>query len=85
MNAIVQRYGVRMEDARVEHEMRIPDEGIVGRGYEALLMLPGALSSTISAPHDEASSDNARVGSLVDVEAQIMAFIDETHPSFREL
>ncbi|KAF5347934.1 hypothetical protein D9756_010176 [Leucocoprinus leucothites] len=81
LSTIVQRLDDYTEDARVELEIRISDEEVMGRGYEALLMLPGAFSSTISTPPDEVGGDNTHVGSLADVEAQIMAFIDGTDPA----
>lgn len=69
-----------MEVVRVELELRISDEVMV-RGYETPLMLSGAPSLTISTPHGEASGGNAHIGSLADVEAQIMTFIDGTDPT----
>ncbi|KAF5347978.1 hypothetical protein D9756_010169 [Leucocoprinus leucothites] len=64
----------------MELGFRISDD-IMARAYEALPMLPGAPSSTTSTPHDRASGDHAHTGSLADVEAQILAFIDGTDPT----
>ena len=86
LKAIVQRLNDYTEDARVELEIRISDEEVMGRGYEALLMLPGALSSLSSAvspssltPDGETSVTS--VGLVIDVEAQIRSFIDGTDPA----
>jgi len=73
LKAIVQRLNDYTEDARVELEIRISDEEVMGRGYEALLMLPGALSSLSSGETSVTS-----VGLVIDVEAQIRSFIDGT-------
>jgi hypothetical protein len=42
LNAIIQRLDDYTGDARVELEIRVSDEEVLGRGYEALLVLPGA-------------------------------------------
>lgn len=44
-------------------------------------MLSGALSLATSASRDEASGDNVHVGSLADVGAHIMTFIDGMDPT----
>ncbi|KAJ3564955.1 hypothetical protein NP233_g7950 [Leucocoprinus birnbaumii] len=44
LNAIAQRLDDCTKDARVELDPWIADEGVKGRGYEALLMLPGAIA-----------------------------------------
>ena len=86
LKAIVQRLDDYTEDARVELEIRISDEEVMGRGYEALLLLPGALSSTVLpsslVPDDEKGDDGiiSGVGLVVDAEAQMRAFIDGTDP-----
>jgi hypothetical protein len=68
------------EDARVELEIRIADEALMARGFEALLSVPGALSSTsfssLSQPH--AHDDHEAAPSQSDVENQIEAFISGT-------
>ena len=88
LKAIVQRLDDYTEDARVELEIRISDEEVMGRGYEALLMLPGALSSTVvpSSPVpvlDDEKGDDGVIGGtglVVDAEAEMRAFIDGTDP-----
>lgn len=86
LRAIVQRLDDYTEDARVELEIRISDEEVMGRGYEALLMLPGALSSTVlsssPAPDDEKDGNGiiSSTGLVADAEAQMRAFIDGTDP-----
>jgi len=84
LKTIVQRLDDYTEDARVELEIRISDEEVMGRGYEALLMLPGALTVLPSSlvPDDEKGGDGiiSGVGLAVDAEAQMRAFIDGTDP-----
>jgi len=67
------------EDARVELEIRVADEALVARGYEALLSVLGALSSAstplLSQSH---SSDHESMPSQSEVESQIGAFISGT-------
>ncbi|KAJ3564956.1 hypothetical protein NP233_g7953 [Leucocoprinus birnbaumii] len=86
LSAIVQRLDDYTEDARVELEIRIADEEVMGGGYEALLMLPGALvpsalgASSPSSSELMANGDSVTEATVADVEAQIRAFVDGTDP-----
>lgn len=81
------------EDVRVELEIRIGDEVLHAKGYEALLRVPGALHSSSShqsaqtkalttAIKDESDTD-ASV-SYTAVEKQVEAFLNGTDPSVRK-
>jgi hypothetical protein len=89
LSAIVQRLDDYTEDVRVELEIRISDEEVLGRGYEALLLLlPGALPSPVPSPSDGFNPETGGGGgeisggeTLAEVEAQIQAFINGTDPT----
>jgi hypothetical protein len=70
------------EDARVELEIRIADEALMARGFEALLSVPGALSSasTLSLPQLHIQEDHESAPSQSEVEIQVEAFISGTDP-----
>ncbi|KAG6892134.1 hypothetical protein C0992_001716, partial [Termitomyces sp. T32_za158] len=82
LSTAVQRLNDYTEDARVELEIRIADEEIVGRGFEMMLCVPGALASPTPIVHlnSEQEQDQDTTTHL-DVENQVKAFVDGTDPS----
>lgn len=71
------------EDVRVELEIKIGDEALLIKGYEALLQVPGALSSyTRSVDVSRSASDAQGAGDDIpfgrSIEGQIKAFVDGT-------
>jgi hypothetical protein len=78
------------EDARVELEIRIADEALMAHGFEALLSVPGALSSasisSISSlsQYSLAHDDHEASLNQSEVESQIEAFISGTDLSVQK-
>ncbi|KAF9443210.1 hypothetical protein P691DRAFT_426898 [Macrolepiota fuliginosa MF-IS2] len=80
LKEIVQRLDDYLEDVRVELEIRVLDEEVLGRGYEALLSVPGALSVMDSPDARAETGEREGVESLAELEGQIRAFVDGTEP-----
>ncbi|KAF9481948.1 hypothetical protein BDN70DRAFT_875738, partial [Pholiota conissans] len=78
LDAALRRLDDYTEDARVELEIRISDEALLSKGYEALLSVPGALSMV--APEGTAPDDN-EVPVQSDVERQATEFVEGTDPA----
>ncbi len=70
LQQVVERLGDFNEDARVELEIRIADEERIASGYEALLSIPGAMST-----YDDA---NVEKMDERDVIKEVRAFVDGT-------
>lgn len=89
LKAIIQRLDDYTEDVRVELEIRISDEEVLGRGYEALLSVPGALQATSPSlgPREAVavgSSDGEGKETLETIEVQIQAFVNGTDPTVQK-
>ncbi|KAF5378353.1 hypothetical protein D9615_008769 [Tricholomella constricta] len=78
LRTALQRLNDYTEDARVELEIRVADEALVARGYETLLSIPGALSSSASATPSFEEDDSL---SHSDVERQVEDFVSGADPS----
>ena len=81
------------EDVRVELEIKIGDDVLLAKGYEALLRVPGALHPSSSQSQTAAHSDRTSVEDEIDtdtslsypaVQKQIEAFLNETDPAVRK-
>lgn len=74
------------EDARVELEIRIADEALMAGGFEALLSVPGALSSpsSTSLSQSHTHDDHETSFSQSEVEKQIEEFISGTDLSVQK-
>ncbi|PPQ82812.1 hypothetical protein CVT25_009190 [Psilocybe cyanescens] len=83
------------EDARVELEIRVGDETLLAKGYEALLSIPGALLGVHEQePEKSTNVDSISGGSHIpqdnevpiqsEVEKQIEAFVAGTDPAVRK-
>ncbi|KAG6867578.1 hypothetical protein C0993_000946 [Termitomyces sp. T159_Od127] len=82
LSTAIQRLTDYTEDARVEVEIRIADEEVVGRGFEMMLSVPGALVPPT--PHAHLNSGHEQdqdTTTHLDVERQVEAFVDGTDPS----
>ncbi|KAF8176771.1 hypothetical protein BJ912DRAFT_908972 [Pholiota molesta] len=78
LDAALRRLDDYTEDARVELEIRISDEALLAKGYEALLSVPGALSTvSLSSPEANGHDDN-EVPILSDIERQVAEFVNGT-------
>ncbi|KAF8065372.1 hypothetical protein FPV67DRAFT_1628753 [Lyophyllum atratum] len=75
LRTALQRLNDYTEDARVELEIRMADEALVARGFETLLSIPGALSSTSTLGDDQDAPSRS------DVERQIEEFVSGTDVS----
>ncbi|KAH9482685.1 hypothetical protein JR316_0004785 [Psilocybe cubensis] len=79
------------EDTRVELEIRVGDETLLAKGFEALLSVPGALlehQQGEEQPLDthgmfESQKDSDLLPKQSEVEKQIKAFVDGTDPAVR--
>ncbi|THV05523.1 hypothetical protein K435DRAFT_790051 [Dendrothele bispora CBS 962.96] len=71
------------EDARVELEIQIADEALRIQGFETMLLVPGALSSSPSASSLH-SLPLESVPTLPEIESQIDSFISGTDPSVQK-
>ncbi|PPQ71068.1 hypothetical protein CVT24_009869 [Panaeolus cyanescens] len=72
------------EDARVELEIRVSDEALLIRGYETILSVPGAFSSSTVRREELAILDqDDDEPTQNEVEAQIVAFVDGTDPAVK--
>ncbi|KIM36433.1 hypothetical protein M413DRAFT_31670 [Hebeloma cylindrosporum] len=71
------------EDARVELEIRVSDEALLAKGYEALLCVPGAMASAAvhGEGHDKDSSD---APTQLEVETQIEEFVSGNDRAVRK-
>ncbi|KAJ7164024.1 hypothetical protein C8R43DRAFT_1122982 [Mycena crocata] len=67
LRTTVERLHDYTEDARVELEIRVADERVLARGWETIVLLPGAPSS--------ASSHGGGRDEATEMEAQIAAFV----------
>ncbi|KNZ76237.1 hypothetical protein J132_11107, partial [Termitomyces sp. J132] len=82
LRTAVQRLNDYTEDARVELEIQIADEEIVGRGFEMMLCVPGALA--MPTPHTRLSSEQEHEQDMMmhsDIEKQVEAFVSGTDTS----
>ncbi len=66
------------EDTCVELEIRTSDEEILGRGFEALLSVPGVLDQ-------DGQGGNDGSGTIPEVEAQVAAFVEGTEPEIQKV
>ena len=66
----VERLGDFNEDARVELEIRVADEERIASGYEALLSIPGAMSS-----YDDTNAEKMDEREVI---KEVRAFVDGT-------
>ena len=73
------------EDVRVELEIRVGDEELLVKGYEALLRVPGALSSSsgIAGANGSGGGDGTDVPLSTDIEREIKGFVDGTDPTVK--
>lgn len=70
------------EDARVELEIRVGDEVLLTKGYEALLSVPGALdTASLCAPDSEGGEGSRGMDTQLEVEKQISDFISGADPA----
>lgn len=83
LSTAIQRLNDYTEDARVELEIRIADEEVVGRGFEMMLCVPGALASspTLHVHLNSEQEQDQDTMTHSDVERQVEAFVDGTDPS----
>ncbi|KAG6872405.1 hypothetical protein C0995_009995, partial [Termitomyces sp. Mi166 len=79
LRTAAQRLSDYTEDARVELEIRIADEEIVGKGFEMMLCVPGALTTTPSLGLEKDGDQDVMTHS--DLENQVEAFVKGTDPS----
>ena len=76
------------EDVRVELEIRVGDEELLAKGYEALLRVSGALSSYsrsagITGAEDTGDGSGTDIPFGTDIEREIKAFLDGTDPAVK--
>ncbi|KJA24164.1 hypothetical protein HYPSUDRAFT_200683 [Hypholoma sublateritium FD-334 SS-4] len=82
LSAALGRLDDYTEDARVELEIRVGDEALLAKGYEALLSVPGALDTvSFCAPGSEGTDGNRGMHTQVEVEKQISDFISGADPA----
>ena len=85
LSAAVTRLDDFTEDVRVELEIKVSDEILLAKGYEALLRVPEALKSFPSITEGGVvDGDDADHPSLGTVEHQIEAFVDGTDAAVRK-
>lgn len=78
LHSALQRLDDFTEDARVELEIKTSDEILFARGYETLLSVPGALSSSLDLSSIEDGDDRDSMPTQSETELQILAFISGT-------
>lgn len=78
LHSALQRLDDFTEDARVELEIKTSDERLLARGYETLLFVPGALSSSSDLSSIEDGHDRDSMPTQSETELQILAFISGT-------
>ena len=83
INAAIERLYNYTEDARVELEIRVADEALLARGFEALLSIPGAMSPSPSSSSVSVNEYSPHVDSH-DLESEIRAFVEGTEPSVQK-
>ena len=83
INAAIERLYNYTEDARVELEIRVADEALLARGFEALLSIPGAMSPSPSSSSVSVNDYSPHVESQ-DLESEIRAFVEGTEPSVQK-
>ncbi|CAA7271156.1 unnamed protein product [Cyclocybe aegerita] len=81
LDAAVGRLDDYTEDVRVELEIKVGDEELLAKGYEALLSVPGALSST---NFKNAGGEDDDPPTQSEVEVQIQAFVSGSDPAIRK-
>ena len=64
------------EDARVELEIRVSDEALLAKGYEALLCVPGAMAAA-SIPTREAGDDGSNSDERTPIRSEVEKQIEE--------
>ncbi|KAF8958054.1 hypothetical protein BDZ97DRAFT_2061939 [Flammula alnicola] len=89
LSAALGRLDDYTEDARVELEIRVGDEALLARGYEALLSVPGALaastpSSSSIVVDGEPSHEDHGVPTQSEVERQVAEFVGGQDPAVRK-
>jgi hypothetical protein len=72
LEAALGRLNDYTEDARVELEIRVSDEALLAKGYEALLCVPGAMAASTSVRENESKADEP---TRLEVETQIQEFV----------
>ncbi|TFK67113.1 hypothetical protein BDN72DRAFT_115225 [Pluteus cervinus] len=79
------------EDSRVELEIRKADEELLINGYQTLLSVPGALSSSpkptffsLFASHPPLEADDSPPPPLSEIETQVQSFVDGTDPAVQK-
>jgi hypothetical protein len=78
LHSALQRLDDFTEDARVELEIKTSDELLLARGYETLLSVPGALSSSSDLSSIEDGHDRDSMPTQSETELQILAFTSGT-------
>ncbi|KAJ3516158.1 hypothetical protein NLJ89_g1294 [Agrocybe chaxingu] len=81
LDAAVGRLDDYTEDVRVELEIKVGDEELLAKGYEALLSVPGALSSSNT---KNTGGDDDDPPTQLEAEAQIQAFVSGSDPAVRK-
>jgi hypothetical protein len=82
LEAALGRLNDYTEDARVELEIRVGDEALLAKGYEALLCVPGAMAASTSVREDE--SKTADEPTRLEVETQIQEFVSGNDRAVRK-
>jgi len=81
LEAALGRLNDYTEDARVELEIRVSDEALLAKGYEALLCVPGAMAASTSVREDESKADEP---TRLEVETQIEEFVSGNDSAVRK-
>ncbi|KAF8967352.1 hypothetical protein BDZ97DRAFT_2073691 [Flammula alnicola] len=88
LSAALGRLDDYTEDARVELEIRVGDEALLARGYEALLSVPGALATSTPSSSivvdGEPSHEDHGVPTQSEVERQVAEFVGGQDPAVRK-
>lgn len=84
LHSALQRLDDFTEDARVELEIKTSDEILLARGYETLLSVPGALSSSSDLSSIEDGHDRDSMPTQSETELQILAFISGTDTNVKK-
>ncbi|EAU80690.2 hypothetical protein CC1G_08297 [Coprinopsis cinerea okayama7 len=88
LQVVLDRLNDFIEDARVELEIQVSDEELLARGYETLLVVPGAISApgTPSSATFNLDSPSIPPGPRrrSDVEEQVQAFVSGTDANVRK-
>lgn len=83
LSAALGRLDDYTEDARVELEIRVGDEALLAKGYEALLSVPGAIDAASLSSSDDQDTQNKREHTQLEVEQQISDFVSGADSAVR--